>query len=141
MPLPWAAAESSYGHSPTGSSWLPQPPEWAVLARDTEAADPLSTLSLYRTLLAERRARGLGVGDLEWIEGAATEVVAFRNGQVTVVANFGSDPIRLPDGRPVVVSGPSPEGLLELLAQSGFTHCRRVVLGAGAAQLLIGIRR
>jgi demethylmenaquinone methyltransferase/2-methoxy-6-polyprenyl-1,4-benzoquinol methylase len=36
---------------------------------------------------------------------------------------------------------PPPEGLLDLLARSGFAHCRRVVLGAGAAQLLIGIRR
>jgi demethylmenaquinone methyltransferase/2-methoxy-6-polyprenyl-1,4-benzoquinol methylase len=36
---------------------------------------------------------------------------------------------------------PSPEDLLGLLARSGFTRCRRVVLGAGAAQLLIGTRR
>ena len=36
---------------------------------------------------------------------------------------------------------PPPDGLLDLLARSGFVHCRRVVLGAGAAQLLIGIRR
>jgi hypothetical protein len=28
-----------------------------------------------------------------------------------------------------------------LLAQAGFTHCRRIVLGAGAAQLLIGTRQ
>jgi len=28
-----------------------------------------------------------------------------------------------------------------MLVESGFGHCRRVVLGAGAAQLLIGTRR
>ena len=36
---------------------------------------------------------------------------------------------------------PSPDALVALLAQAGFTHCRRIVLGAGAAQLLIGTRR
>jgi demethylmenaquinone methyltransferase/2-methoxy-6-polyprenyl-1,4-benzoquinol methylase len=36
---------------------------------------------------------------------------------------------------------PAPPALLALLADAGFAHCRRVVLGAGAAQLLIGTRR
>jgi demethylmenaquinone methyltransferase / 2-methoxy-6-polyprenyl-1,4-benzoquinol methylase len=36
---------------------------------------------------------------------------------------------------------PSPDELVALLAEAGFTHCRRIVLGAGAAQLLIGTRR
>lgn len=36
---------------------------------------------------------------------------------------------------------PSPIELLALLSDAGFTHCRRVQLGMGAAQLLIGTRR
>ncbi len=36
---------------------------------------------------------------------------------------------------------PSPEDLLRLLTDAGFDRCRRVQLGAGAAQLLIGTRR
>jgi demethylmenaquinone methyltransferase/2-methoxy-6-polyprenyl-1,4-benzoquinol methylase len=36
---------------------------------------------------------------------------------------------------------PPPSELLAMLVESGFGHCRRVVLGAGAAQLLIGTRR
>jgi demethylmenaquinone methyltransferase/2-methoxy-6-polyprenyl-1,4-benzoquinol methylase len=36
---------------------------------------------------------------------------------------------------------PVPAELLRLLADAGFVRCRRVQLGAGAAQLLIGIRR
>jgi demethylmenaquinone methyltransferase/2-methoxy-6-polyprenyl-1,4-benzoquinol methylase len=36
---------------------------------------------------------------------------------------------------------PSPEALLALLAEAGFSHCRRIVLGAGAAQLLVGTKR
>jgi demethylmenaquinone methyltransferase / 2-methoxy-6-polyprenyl-1,4-benzoquinol methylase len=36
---------------------------------------------------------------------------------------------------------PSPDALLVLLVEAGFTRCRRIALGAGAAQLLIGTRR
>jgi demethylmenaquinone methyltransferase / 2-methoxy-6-polyprenyl-1,4-benzoquinol methylase len=36
---------------------------------------------------------------------------------------------------------PSPEELLALLADAGFIRCRRIVLGAGAAQLIMGTRR
>ncbi len=36
---------------------------------------------------------------------------------------------------------PSPDALLALLADAGFARCRRIALGAGAAQLLIGTRR
>jgi demethylmenaquinone methyltransferase / 2-methoxy-6-polyprenyl-1,4-benzoquinol methylase len=36
---------------------------------------------------------------------------------------------------------PSPAELLRLLTEAGFGRCRRVQLGAGAAQLLIGTRR
>ena len=35
---------------------------------------------------------------------------------------------------------PSPQDLLELLAGAGFARCRRVPLGMGAAQLVIGTR-
>ena len=36
---------------------------------------------------------------------------------------------------------PPPDELLDLLTGAGFTRCRRVQLGMGAAQLLIGVRR
>jgi demethylmenaquinone methyltransferase / 2-methoxy-6-polyprenyl-1,4-benzoquinol methylase len=36
---------------------------------------------------------------------------------------------------------PSPEELLRVMAEAGFVGCRRVQLGMGAAQLLIGTRR
>ena len=68
--------------------------------------DPASTLSLYRSLLAERRARGLGAGSLEWLDGFGDDVVAFRNGSVTVVANLGDTAVELPAGDVLVASGP-----------------------------------
>ena len=48
VPLPWTASAPAYGFSPTGAAWLPQPEQWAALARDVQSADPASTLSLYR---------------------------------------------------------------------------------------------
>ncbi|MDL9978127.1 glycoside hydrolase family 13 protein [Microbacterium sp. ASV49] len=109
VPLPWTADAPAYGFSATGASWLPQPAEWAQHARDVEAADPASTLSLYRALLAERRARDLGAGTLEWIP-TGDGVLSFRNGTVTVVANLGSEPVALPAGRVVATSGPLDAG-------------------------------
>jgi len=106
VPIPWEATAPAYGFSPTGASWLPQPPEWAVLARDVEAGDPLSTLSLYKTLLVERRSHALGTGSLEWIDAAEPGILAFRNGDVTVVANQGAEPAALPEGRVLLASEP-----------------------------------
>ncbi len=94
VPIPWTADAPAFGFSEAGHSWLPQPEEWAAYARDVESADPTSTLALYRTLLAVRRQHGFGSGSLVW-EDAGAEAVAFRRGDIHVVANLGSDPIDL----------------------------------------------
>ncbi|WP_438354613.1 glycoside hydrolase family 13 protein [Microbacterium sp. CJ88] len=106
VPIPWYSAAPAYGFSPTGASWLPQPSEWAGLARDAQVGDPLSTLTLYRGLLAERRTHRLGAGALEWLGGYGDDVLAFRNGRVTVIANLGAAPVALPEGRMVAASEP-----------------------------------
>ena len=106
VPLPWNADAPAYGFNDSGASWLPQPAEWSVLARDAQAGVAGSTLELYRTLLAERRSRGLGAGSLEWLEGYGVDAVAFRNGNVTVVANTGSGSVALPSGIVIAASGP-----------------------------------
>ncbi|QAY59820.1 glycoside hydrolase family 13 protein [Microbacterium protaetiae] len=112
VPLPWVADAPAYGFNDSGNSWLPQPAEWKQLARDVEAADAASTLSLYTTLLAQRRARSLGTGTLEWIDGAGADTVSFRNGNVVVIANLGADPVPVPAGRVIVSSGPLQGGLI-----------------------------
>ncbi len=106
VPIPWSADAPAYGFNDTGAAWLPQPAEWAEFARDVQRDDPASTLSLYRSLLAERRAHGLGAGTLEWLEGFGDGVVAFRNGPITVIANLGDTAVALPAGDVVVASGP-----------------------------------
>jgi len=104
VPLPWSAADPAFGFSPTGESWLPQPADWAALARDVEEQDPESTLWLYRTLLATRRAHDLGAAQLEWLEGYGDDVIAVRTGDVTVIANVGTEPVALPAGTLLVAS-------------------------------------
>jgi len=104
VPIPWTADAAAYGFSPSGRSWLPQPADWAEFARDVQEADPDSTLWLYRTLLATRRAEGLGAATLEWLDGYGDDVIAFRSGRVTVVANVGTDPVSLPSGTVLVSS-------------------------------------
>ncbi|WP_279365524.1 glycoside hydrolase family 13 protein [Microbacterium testaceum] len=106
VPIPWTADAPAYGFNTTGQSWLPQPAEWADLARDAQVDDPSSTLTLYRSLLAERRARSLGAGDLEWLDGFGDDVVAFRNGSLLVIANLGDAAVELPEGEVLIASGP-----------------------------------
>ncbi|WP_460801631.1 glycoside hydrolase family 13 protein [Microbacterium sp. GXF6406] len=96
VPIPWEADAPAYGFNDTGASWLPQPEEWARFARDAETADAASTLHLYRTLLRLRRERALGVGSLVW-EDRGEEAIAFRRGDLHVVANLGAEPIELGD--------------------------------------------
>jgi alpha-glucosidase len=105
VPIPWEAKSPSYGFGPTSKSWLPQPEDWAALARDAQAAIPASTLELYRTGLALRREHGLGLGTVEWVATNDKDVLGFRNGAITVFANTGAAPFRLPEGSLVLASG------------------------------------
>jgi len=112
VPIPWSATAPAHGFSATGASWLPQPAEWASFARDVQASDPDSTLSLYRALLGSRRTHELGSGALEWLDGLEPDVVAFRNGNVTVIANLGSRAVALPPGNIIATSEPLPGRVL-----------------------------
>ena len=96
VPLPWKGDAPSFGFSDSGKSWLPQPTSWAPYARDLQADDPDSTLNLYRRLLQLRKDHGLGTGGLEWVPGDQPDLLAFSNGKVLVVANFGAAPLALP---------------------------------------------
>ncbi|MBP2437166.1 glycoside hydrolase family 13 protein [Microbacterium amylolyticum] len=105
VPLPWSADGATFGFNDTDQSWLPIPEEWGSYARDEQADDPSSTLSLYRELLRLRREYNLGQGSLEWIKGVENNVVAYRNGDVIVVANLGARPVVPPAGKVIARSG------------------------------------
>ena len=112
VPIPWEADAAAYGFSSTGESWLPQPPEWASLARDAQSGIPSSTLELYRRALRLRREHQLGSGSLEWIDewSRSSVVVGFRNAGVTVIANLGRRSVTLPDGQILLATEPTPIG-------------------------------
>ena len=106
VPIPWEADAPNYGFGPAGDPWLPQPAQWAELARDRQRDVPGSTLSLYRAALRLRREHALGAGSVEWLPGFPEDAVALRNGDVVVVANTGTAPVELPEGELLLASGP-----------------------------------
>ncbi|WBU36975.1 glycoside hydrolase family 13 protein [Homoserinibacter sp. YIM 151385] len=112
VPLPWEAAAPGTGFSTTGASWLPQPAFWPSYARDAQRGIPGSTLEFYREALAARRAHGLGSGALEWVEGTGEGLLAYRNGDVLVIANVSAGAAPLLDGEVITASGPLGEGVL-----------------------------
>jgi alpha-glucosidase len=104
VPIPWEASAPSYGFGPSSASWLPQPEGWAQLARDAQDGVPGSTLELYKHALRLRRELCLGMGSVEWLDGFGADVVAYRNGAVTVIGNAGSASVPLPDGEVLLSS-------------------------------------
>ncbi|MFP5450349.1 MAG: DUF3459 domain-containing protein, partial [Thermoleophilia bacterium] len=63
-----------------------------------------STLEMYRSALQLRSQHKLGLGSVEWLSGYGDEVVAYRNGRVTVIADLGQTPVELPAGDVVLAS-------------------------------------
>jgi alpha-glucosidase len=106
VPIPWEAAAPAYGFSPSGASWLPQPAEWAALARDAEEAEQNSTLRMYRDAIAFRRRFGLASGAIEWLDQFGEDAIALRNGAVTIITNAGAAPLALPAGTVLHASEP-----------------------------------
>ncbi|NJC73283.1 glycoside hydrolase family 13 protein [Planosporangium thailandense] len=104
VPIPWSPGGPSYGFGPGERSWLPQPPSWERYARDVQRGVKTSTFELYREALRLRRVYRLGAGDLAWWPEAGPEVVAFRNGELLVVANLGATVATLPAGARVVLA-------------------------------------
>ncbi|MCU1469987.1 MAG: alpha-amylase [Glaciihabitans sp.] len=110
VPLPWNAHEPSFGFSPTGRSWLPQPSVFGELAVDQQVGVADSTLEFYRAALATRRERGLGGGDIQWHISTA-ELLHFSNSGVRVVVNFGRHPVPLPHGVSALIAS-EPDAVL-----------------------------
>ncbi|WP_432534690.1 glycoside hydrolase family 13 protein [Kineococcus arenarius] len=107
VPLPWSAAEPSHGFSPTGRSWLPQPPSFARHALDVQRGVPGSTYELYRRALALRRHLQLASGSLDLVElpGVTTsEAVVLRNREVLVVTVHRGAPVSLPAGCDLLIA-------------------------------------
>ncbi|WP_294181572.1 glycoside hydrolase family 13 protein [uncultured Schumannella sp.] len=112
VPIPWEADAPAYGFNQTGKSWLPQPDDWSEFARDRQRGVEGSTLELYRSALALRRAHRLAEHSLEWLPSAEDEVLRFRVGDVVIAANTGATPAELPSGEVLLASGELTAGTL-----------------------------
>ncbi len=110
VPIPWEAGGPSLGFGP-GPAWLPQPAQWADLARTVQDGDTSSTLSLYQAALRLRRDLG-GDGSLEWLERGPDRLVFRRETDLICVVNFGADPLVLPAAEVLLASGPLDDGRL-----------------------------
>ncbi len=113
VPIPWEPTGPSLGFG-DGAAWLPQPPDFALLAAAAQEMDPESTLHLYRRALAVRREwrataavlDGRTDGEISWIDMGAHVVAFERADAMRCVVNMGDEPVDLPDGDLLLASGP-----------------------------------
>jgi alpha-glucosidase len=113
VPIPWEADAPAFGFNQTGKAWLPQPALYAEYARALQRGVEGSTLELYKTCLAQRKALELGLGDLAWDAEYCTDTtLGYVNSSVLVIANFGKASISIPEGELLVSTQPK-------LAQTG----------------------
>ena len=94
---------------------MPQPQEWASLTAEAEAADPDSTLWMYRNALRLRQEVAGFVGeDFSW-RSAPEGVVDFQRGDgVRCVVNLAAEPFDLGEDAHVLLSSSAltPDGKL-----------------------------
>jgi alpha-glucosidase len=58
---------------------------------------------MYRRALQLRRELSLGRGTLSWVR-SRDDVLAFRNGGLLMLTNFGNEPVILPANAEVVIA-------------------------------------
>ena len=106
VPLPWeAGANESNGFSSTGKAWLPQPDIYKNYSRNLQEGVTGSTLEMYKQALAIRKELDLGQGSFEWVkELCSSNVLAFRNKEILVIHNFGSESIAYGDEEHLISS-------------------------------------
>lgn len=103
VPIPWTNDGPSFGFGGNGS-WLPQPEIWGELSVANQQGAPGSTLELFREAIAIRGESLSSDEQLEWLD-IAPDVIAFRRGSGFIcVANYGTDPVTLPEGEVILAS-------------------------------------
>ncbi|HEX4685339.1 MAG TPA: glycoside hydrolase family 13 protein [Nocardioides sp.] len=106
VPIPWRGTRSPYGFGPAGTTpWLPMPGDWGGLTVAAQRKDPDSTWRFYRHALRARRRIAHDDAAVEVVETRST-VLELRRGDLTVLCNCGSRPVRMPAGDVVVASRP-----------------------------------
>jgi len=109
VPLPWSGEQPPFGFTADGvAPWLPQPARWRSLTVAAQQRDPASTLVLYRTALALRRAAtALHDAPLTWVESGPGVLAFDRGGSFRCLVNLSARPVPLAGLGPVLLaSGP-----------------------------------
>jgi alpha-glucosidase len=110
VPLPWTPDGPSYGFGP-GEAHLPQPDWLGSYAVSVQEHNLDSTLNLYQRALTLRGDLFAGTG-LNWVDSESSVLHFERPGGVGCVTNFGSEPIKLPDGDVLLSSADLADGQL-----------------------------
>ncbi|GAB3226945.1 glycoside hydrolase family 13 protein [Glycomyces halotolerans] len=111
VPLPWKRSGPSLGFG-DAPGWLPQPAGWAEKSAEAQDGVAGSVLEFYRTAIALRK-RHKATG-LTWLDDPGDGAVAFDNGALVCVTNFGDEPVALDgfDGEVLLASSELRDGRL-----------------------------
>ena len=100
VPLPWTTdADTGFGFLPVADAdptWLPQPSWFSHFAAQTQADDPSSVLSFYRTALQTRRNLDT-TSALQWIDIGRDDMIAFRRGALVSATVFAGATFTAPE--------------------------------------------
>ncbi|MGH8878493.1 MAG: glycoside hydrolase family 13 protein [Stackebrandtia sp.] len=108
VPLPWNTTGPSFGFG-SAPGWLPQPSDWGSVSAEAQDGEAGSTLEFYRAALRLRHRHRPEA--LTWDDAPRGDVLAFSNGSVHCVSNFGGKPITV-DGEVLISSAPLTDGQL-----------------------------
>ncbi len=111
VPIPWKTEGPSLGFG-DAAGWLPQPEGWSEKSVEAEDGVAGSTLEFYRQAIALRKAHK--ASGLTWLDEPSADTLAFDNGAVVCVVNFGDEPVSLDgfDGEVLLASADLAEGRL-----------------------------
>jgi alpha-glucosidase len=112
VPLPWSGTQAPFGFGgPAGHPWLPQPERWAALTVQAQELDRSSTLWLYRSALAERRANpALGDGTFTWDDTPADVLSFTRDPGFRCMVNLSENPVPIPSGAEIILASAEISG-------------------------------
>jgi alpha-glucosidase len=134
-PMQWSARD--HAGFTTGTPWLRLAADWPTNNVEAQSRDAGSMLTLYRRLIALRRAQpALNRGDYEALE-TEGEVLAYaRNGEgqrLVVLLNFGASPApispALTPRQPIVLASTDPARAEFIQGPLVLAPCEGVVIG------------
>jgi alpha-glucosidase len=133
-PMPWSAEPNAGFCPPDAEPWLPLDPDHARLSVAAQERDPGSLLTLYRRLLALRRAEhALALGYWQALEARDGVLAYVRGGRFLVALNFTGEE------RAVRLAGMAGEVVLSALGRADGQRVARELLLAGDDAVIVRV--